>query len=188
MPYLVPFEPPCSPLSNDSTATQPLPLYIPPPSSIVCTVIFATFFYLFFWISLKLSYLPQYCHCHSLTGTIRTALISSIQRYHPHPTTATPHAAITFHCLHCHFFSLFSQFFCVFPKLSYLPQYCHYHVHTGTIRTALISSIQRYHPHPTTATPHAATTFHCLHCHFFHFFHTFFCGFPKLSYLPQYLN
>jgi hypothetical protein len=33
----------------------------------------------------------QYCHCHTLFGTIRTALISSFQRCHSHPTTATPH-------------------------------------------------------------------------------------------------
>jgi hypothetical protein len=34
-------------------------------------------------------YLRQYCHCHVLTGTIRTALISSIQRHHNRQTTAT---------------------------------------------------------------------------------------------------
>jgi WD40 repeat protein len=39
-------------------------------------------------------YLCQYCHCHLLTGTIRTATVSSFQRHHCHPTTATPHPSL----------------------------------------------------------------------------------------------
>jgi hypothetical protein len=34
-------------------------------------------------------YLGQYCHCHALSTTNRTALISSFVWYHSHPTTAT---------------------------------------------------------------------------------------------------
>jgi hypothetical protein len=44
---------------------------------------------------------------------------------------------------HCHFFNRLQ-----------LCQYCHYQILTGTIRTALISSIERHHSHPATATPH----------------------------------
>jgi hypothetical protein len=40
----------------------------------------------------------------------------------------------------------------IFLIRSSLIQHCHYHTPTGTIRTVLIPSIQRYHCHPTTAT------------------------------------
>jgi hypothetical protein len=45
----------------------------------------------FFLPNLRPSYLGQYCHCHTLPHTIRTASLSSFQRYHP--TTATPPTA-----------------------------------------------------------------------------------------------
>jgi hypothetical protein len=53
----------------------------------------------------------------------------------------------------------------------YICGYCHYHVATGTIRTALISSVDCHHCHPATATPspaNCATVSLCLdvtHCH-----------------------
>jgi hypothetical protein len=85
-----------------------------------------------------------------------------------------------FFVLFCAFFVLFVCFFCAFlldqkSKMYTIPptatfffflfsttlfkppqlrQYCHYRFPTGTILTALISSFERRHCHPTTATPH----------------------------------
>jgi hypothetical protein len=103
-------------------------------------------------------YQTQYCYCHTLLYTKMTAPIPSIQRYHCHPTTATLHATVTPYFIHYFFFFKTSQYFHTFFNRSQLCQYCHCHTLPGTIRTALIPSIQRYHCHPTTATPHATVT------------------------------
>jgi hypothetical protein len=57
--------------------------------SLPCHIL--TNFYYFLSFLFNPSPLGQYCHCHTLTTTIRTALISSFQRCHCHPATATPH-------------------------------------------------------------------------------------------------
>jgi hypothetical protein len=108
--YLVPFEPPRSPLSNATTQPlPPLPLLLPLPH-ISMIAIFCRFFS-FFSLIFRPSYLGQYCHCHAHFTTIRTAPIPSFQRYHP--TTAIP-ATLTTTATHfhdCHFLSFFFLFF-----------------------------------------------------------------------------
>jgi hypothetical protein len=106
-------------------------------------------FYLF---SFKPLQLCPYCHCHPLTGTIRTALTSRIDWCHCHPATATSHPAATPATIHTTATPLpFFIFFFPFKSLP-LCQYCHYHPLTGTIRTALTSRIDWCHCHPATAT------------------------------------
>jgi hypothetical protein len=51
--------------------------------------IFHDLFFSIFLLCYFPSQLCQYCHYHTLFGTIRTALICSFQRHHCHPTTAT---------------------------------------------------------------------------------------------------
>jgi hypothetical protein len=111
----------------------------------------------FFHSAFNRSYLAQYCHPHAQTTTIRTVLISRIDSYHNHQTTATPHAtthpgARLHHAMTTR--SNFPLFFHPAFEQPYLAQYCHPHAQTTTIRTALISRIDWYHNHCATATPH----------------------------------
>jgi hypothetical protein len=70
-------------------------------------------------------YLCQYCHTRILTGTIRTASVSSFQRHHCHPTTATRYPAVIDFLLHLKKFltkkSIFAYFFTMTLSLPILP-------------------------------------------------------------------
>jgi hypothetical protein len=84
------------------------------------------------------------CHCHAVA-------------WHLCQCVATAKKSTELHCHSCH--------------SRYLGGYCHYHVATGTIRTALISSVDCHHCHAATATLSlgtCATGLLCLdvtHCH-----------------------
>jgi hypothetical protein len=82
-----------------------------------------------------------------------------------YPTVPLPpnHCHSAPHCHPNNHFSLslslkFFLNFCLIFNRSQLCQYCHYPLPTCTIRRALISSIQRYHSHSTTATHHPTAT------------------------------
>jgi hypothetical protein len=117
--------------------------------------------WLFFFLPLFSGtlYLCQYCHCHTLTGIIRTAVISSFDCHHCHPATATRSATATPSLPHLPFLHKSTSILPLFFSGGlYLCQYCHPHILTTTIRTALISSVDCHHRHPTTATPHSTAT------------------------------
>jgi hypothetical protein len=113
------------------------------------------------------------CHCHicfpgqyssdfNVLPLKMTALISSIQRYHCHPATATPRATATPTYASTQnnkkIQKIRKKIQDPAQKPPQLGQYCHSHTLSGTKMTALISSIQRYHCHPATATPCATAT------------------------------
>jgi hypothetical protein len=162
MLYLVSFEPPWSPLSNEPTAIQPLPLL-----TLKHVALYAT-------LSKSALFLNPISNAHFQTTTTLPILPLPRSFYHHsnrldllYPTVPLPPS----HChspRHCHLFTLplslqvfFSTtFFVFFFKPPQHCQYCHGHTLTTTIRTASISSFQRSHYHPATATPHPTATHH----------------------------
>jgi hypothetical protein len=135
---------------------------------------FSVIFRLFFSPFSRHQFLPQYCHCHYHFTTIRTASLPSFQRYHP--TTATPPTspATATRLPLLPFSVIFRLFFLPNLRPSYLGQYCHCHLLSGTIRTAPIPSFQRYHPTSATTATLTATATHFHDCHFLSFFFFFF--------------
>jgi hypothetical protein len=106
--------------------------------------------------------LGQYCHCHLLTTTIRTALIRSFQWAHCHPATAI-HMTSSLGTLSgkndCFMYRLAQK-----NSNFFLSQNCHNSLNTATTTdlsplkmTAATRPIQPYHCHPATATPSAIT-------------------------------
>jgi hypothetical protein len=80
-------------------------------------------------------YLCQYCHCHSQTTTIRTALISSFQRHHCQTTTVTPHATTMYRQSITHsstfLFEKFNPQLCPTISRLILPLPCHIWYHSN---------------------------------------------------------
>jgi hypothetical protein len=75
---------------------------------------FSKYFSSFSSLDFKPPQLRQYCHYHSPTTTIRTAMISSVDWYHSHPATATLDVTLVTYTSIANIF----HFFLIFPRLT----------------------------------------------------------------------